>query len=906
MGKKMNLTTTLARLGLVALIVGALAACGGGGGGAALPAAPGGGGAPAPGAAPPAPVPPGAAVINVGNLTADQLAALQPNIVFGGAAVTSPPQVSFAVQDPNGNPIIGFQAATTGLRFTMAKLVPGAAVPGTTTTTPSKWVNYVVINSSGAAQRPNYEVNGTLVDNGNGTYVYTFATDITTVKDQIAAMTFTAPNAAADLGDLTYNANLTHRIVIQLSGGIDNPVNGIYDFIPATGKTVTASDTQREVVSVDSCNQCHGKLTLHGARVETRYCVTCHTDQRRYGRTNTASTNLAFPALTETATVNATTGFTSYSYAPDMYVADGETLGDFPRLIHKMHQGHSLVKQNYEYANVAFNLKAFSMLDDGQRSCRKCHDNTKAAQADNWKNLPSRIACGACHDGINFATGTGTTLSGAATGHVGGAQPDTRCALCHDATNIPVYHETTDITKHNPTIPAGLVTFTYEIESATVDAATNNVTIKFRINRDGTAVTLLAPAAGRTTSLTGYSGSPGFLLAWAMPQDGITTPIDFNNINAAVPSAFGTALGSEIKGDARSVPLVSNTALTTLGLLDTNNAANGSISGPDAAGFYTATLLGTGSYAFPVGAKMRTVGLQSGYTQSAGTNGIAANTARNAISVTKTVTGDTARRQVIDPAKCTNCHEWLKLHGGSRVLAPETTGTIVCVLCHVPAKATSARGISNTTFTNYISQVPPAATFSADDKKILAEWGISIALPLPAEAALQFPVTTNNFKDMIHGIHKGRERVAPFRDARDRTTTSGAGVVTGAITLLDFRRLDFPGIINKCETCHAPGAYSDVSVNAFASVYESVNPAGMTTTALAKAALSQPNATDTVTSPFAAACVSCHDSTVAKTHMEISGGGQLNVARSALVVGREQCAFCHGPGKIVDVAVAHK
>ena len=34
-----------------------------------------------------------------------------------------------------------------------------------------------------------------------------------------------------------------------------------------------------------------------------------------------------FPVLTETKTVNAATGITSYSYTPDTYVADGEVAG---------------------------------------------------------------------------------------------------------------------------------------------------------------------------------------------------------------------------------------------------------------------------------------------------------------------------------------------------------------------------------------------------------------------------------------------------------------------------------------------------------------------------------------------------------------------------------------------------
>ena len=91
---------------------------------------------------------------------------------------------------------------------------------------------------------------------------------------------------------------------------MENPVNAIYDFKPgAAGQPSTAippDELTREDVNIASCNVCHQKLAFHGgsARVETRYCVACHTEQRAYGQakvTSTATaTALAFPALTET------------------------------------------------------------------------------------------------------------------------------------------------------------------------------------------------------------------------------------------------------------------------------------------------------------------------------------------------------------------------------------------------------------------------------------------------------------------------------------------------------------------------------------------------------------------------------------------------------------------------------
>ncbi len=173
---------------------------------------------------------------------------------------------------------------------------------------------------------------------------------------------------------------------------------------------------------------------------------------------------------------------------------------------------------------------------------------------------------------------------------------------------------------------------------------------------------------------------------------------------------------------------------------------------------------------------------------------------------------------------------------------------------------------------------------------------------------------------MIHGIHAGRERVTPFQDARDRTSTTSGG----AIQLLDFRRMDFPGKLNNCETCHVTAASSDqktynyVPAGTLVSTYESIDAAyaagiagGTATTALAKTALNTVNTTDTVITPFAAACVSCHDNTPAKAHISINGGA-VNVTRAAAqptprpLEDVESCAVCHGPGRDFDTEKMHK
>jgi OmcA/MtrC family decaheme c-type cytochrome len=898
------------KLGASCLIAVAIAACGGGGGTSTTSAGGTSGGTSASSTI----TPPTGTPLDGTALTSTEFAALAPTGAVSGVSIASPPVVTFQITDANNRGIKGLgltsqtsTAARPGLAnlaFSIAKLVPGADGG------PSKWVSYIVTSSptttaAEAPTRPTTDNIGTLVDNGDGTYKYTFYRDVTKIKDVVGAATVTAPNKVADLGDLTYEPTRLHRLVIQVGGNLrgtgsntadgsnsgvtavpmGSPVNIVFDWYPATGKVASTKDAdQRELVSVANCNECHSKLAFHGGnRVDTRYCVVCHTDQRKYGQTAATSTAGKFPALKETATVNTTTGITSYSYTPSTYIADGETAGDFPVMIHKIHQGKELVKQNYNYANVVFNNKGYSMLDGGQRMCTKCHDSAKAAQADNWNAKPTRLACGACHDGINWATGGGSTLADkaaataigavvATSGHVGKAQTgDSACALCHSAAAIKTYHQTANVTMHNSTVEAGLKNFAYEIKSAAVDATTNDVTIVFKITADGNPVTLLAAASGMANPLSGFTGSPGFLLAYAQTQDGITTPADYNNLGVKQAQAVSVSIAN---------------------LLDTAKTADGSLSAPTADGYYTATLKGTGTKKFPAGAKMRAVALQGYFTQ------VAPAAARHAISVVKEVTNDTVRRKVVDADKCANCHEWFEGHGGNRVYQ-----TQVCVMCHVPGLATSGRGMSDSALTTY--------AFTAADDKILKEWktvfGFDKTLP---NAALKLPVTSNNFKDLIHGIHAGRERVTPFVDARDRTPS--------AITLLDFRRMDFPGQLKKCDTCHVAGSYASVPTTALASTYESIDAtyaagiaAGTATPAQAKTALNTANTTDKVVSPFAAACVTCHDSSAAAAHMA-TNNAMLGVTRgtfqtnTATAGSGEACVTCHGAGKGEDVTAVHK
>jgi hypothetical protein len=78
---------------------------------------------------------------------------------------------------------------------------------------------------------------------------------------------------------------------------------------------------------------------------------------------------------------------------------------------------------------------------------------------------------------------------------------------------------------------------------------------------------------------------------------------------------------------------------------------------------------------------------------------------------------------------------------------------------------------------------------------------------------------------------------------------------------------------------------------------------GTTTSTAASAS----DATDNLrTSPTAAVCSSCHDSGVAKLHMQDPGtGGMFSATQATLDTSVEGCVLCHGSGRIFDVKVVH-
>lgn len=956
----------------VAAGVMALAGCGGGDKGDAGQAGPQGPAGP--------PGPSGATVTVASNAapatqaSAAAWAALAPKVTVTSVTIASPPVVRFTVTDANGAPVVGlgntrkrssdFLPGLTNLAFAMAKLVPG------TNGSPSQWVSYMVttVAATPAPTRPGTDNNGTLVDNGDGTYQYTFYRDVPQIKAQVAAMTVSGSNNKADLGDLTYEPNLVHRLTIQVSGeapgtGTNTPngvafstepgvqlvkaTDAIYDFIPATGQAVT--DSGRDIVATAKCAECHRVLGgipgddpessgagFHGgARNETRYCVVCHTEQRKYG-------------YTESAYDPNTLTFTGATVSTRR--VDGRAVGNLPNHIHKTHMGKLLAKKNYDYAGVTYNEVLFPQ---DIRNCTKCHDGSnastaKTAQGDNWKNVPNRLACGGCHDGINFATGQGVTIADAAKGltsttshngfaHGGLAQADdSLCAQCHTSTAIDLAHlpvtppnatsalhvaggsantNSAWIASNTSRLPAGAIKVSYQIKS--VSAVADGGGIKrprmvFRMLQNGARAdlnvhdtTTPSPVTGKREIWDGFMGAPSLQFVYAVPQDNVTTPADFN----AAVSAYLRCLWN-------------GTAQTP----DPNECISpGTLTGPDSDGYYTATLTGavvpdnavmlTGGIGFsynvrntmpltqvnlanyPTSASPVAVGatdatatstqlLPSMPNRTGGLIVIAPNAqmvaSTGCVDASPTPTGVclgsngaaaasgafAGRRPIVEDARCNKCHQELgtfteeSFHGGQR-----NDGT-TCAWCHTPNRTSAGWSADSTSF--------------------------------------------------IHAIHAGAKRTVAFNWHAASPTEN-------------FSEVKFPGVLKDCETCHLPGTYSFAasgSANAVPNRLHRTTATGTLASASTTAFTFSPYitkdlnygagfsfnattgattaaaATTLVNSPIAGVCFACHDSPLAKAHMEVNQGS-IYATRSIALTTVETCMVCHDTGRIADIKVMH-
>lgn len=449
-----------------------------------------------------------------------------------------------------------------------------------------------------------------------------------------------------------YVPSTRHRILLIISGDIvEQSKNVTYDFVPEQLPGPFSFDLSRDIVATTACIECHGRL-------------------------GSPLGSASFHGGSRYETKGCVTCHTSTL---------GEGAAEFTPMIHEIHTAQN-IEGLEDFSDVTF--------PQDPRNCTKCHAGPDGS---NWMTRPSATPCGSCHTEVNFETGEG---------HKAGPQfNNANCAHCHTPESIEVAHRTENPTTHNPNVPDGLVNFEYVIEEVTVNA-NNEPVVTFHINKDGEPVDL------STIPPPGFSRGPSFLVAYALPQDGIAEPVDYNQLGRDAGQPASISL-SDLSGQLTGTPES-----------------------------YTAVLTGA---PFPVGAKLRAVAMQGYFTQLANPEDPnSVDSSRRTRSVVKAVTGDVVRRAIVDDAKCLNCHENLEMHGGNRV-----SNVGVCVICHNPNLSSSGR-------------TQNAALTDPEEKEKIAEAGYD------ENDSLTWPERSQQLKNLVHGLHGASKRTYDFDFVRGR------------------------------------------------------------------------------------------------------------------------------------------
>ncbi|MGC1454420.1 MAG: OmcA/MtrC family decaheme c-type cytochrome [Nitrospirota bacterium] len=558
-----------------------------------------------------------AAVSAAGNIQANITGAVV-------SATTGSLVVTFTLFDEKGSALDPADATINGKSFVIAQLGADGEY------------HDPIRNSS---RQPTADSGGTFAGSG-GTYTYAFGKNITTLPGYDATKTYTV---AAYIGRTISN------VVGSPFRQISNPR---FDFRPDG----TAATDHREIVAIDACNECHGKLTAHeGNRMDVPLCILCHN-----------------PGEIDTDT--------------------GNTI-DFKAMIHKIHMGSKLPSNTrggaygiigfgnaqHDFSKVVYpQMSGDTQTDNAPVDCVKCHrlgtdTNGKAygKDVDKWKTKPSIETCTGCHDVYTFdgitssvtvTTFAGVVTSVTASAHSGGVQPldSSTCAVCHTGTgddayasiSVPAVHTIPIKSSLNP----GLV---FSIVSATGIASGLTPSVTFTIT-DKTGANAVMVLGDRTDVIMGYM-----------------TGIEYDNTLANWIFGQSTVQGKAANAFSTSVTTTAN--------------ADGSYTVSYDRPWYvpSATKLkpvlppsGVVTFAVYGGKAVTIPAANTAHRVAAGTSKVTMTSTSVAINYYDIATGLTAtpaqqRRQVVSTELCNVCHLQLAFHG-------RRTETQLCVMCHGP------------------------------------------------------------------------------------------------------------------------------------------------------------------------------------------------------------------------------
>jgi len=510
------------------------------------------------------------------------------SITINSAQITSAGLISvtYTLSDPSGLPLDAAGVNTPGavsLAYVASYIPKGQ----------EQYVAYTTGQATGAVlgtiTRPDFEIGGAATQVGPGQYHYTFKAQAPAGFDATVTTTV-AVDGNRDLTAFNLGTNYA---------------GATFNFVPS-GLPVTVT---RDVIRTPSCNTCHDQLAFHGGYAHgVEMCVLCHQPQN------------ADPTT-------------------------GNSL-DLKVMAHKIHMGSQLPSVvgtsttpgvPYQIAGYMNFISDFSTVVDpaDPRRCEVCHSqSTGAAQAKAFLTEPSRAACGACHDDVNFASGVN---------HPGGFQVDDKqCANCH--------------------IPQGESPFDASILGAHV--VPNDTPATYPPNPDSLISSVMVTITGVTNASAGQKPVVAYTVKDINGKPLALSDLEDLQFTLAGPASdYGyTSFGSDV---------------TTPGYVGEDGTAGTC----DPNGNCTYTFLhaipanATGTYAIGVESER----LENVLPNTTLAQQVESGTPNQVFYFS--VDGSTVqpRRTVVAETNCNQCHVHLTLHGNRR------NDATYCVLCHNPS-----------------------------------------------------------------------------------------------------------------------------------------------------------------------------------------------------------------------------
>jgi OmcA/MtrC family decaheme c-type cytochrome len=472
----------------------------------------------------------------------------------------------------------------------------------------------------------------------------------------------------------------------------------------------------------------------------------------------------------------------------------GHTM-DMRVLIHKIHMGKDLpsVRAGTPYVVIGFNQSVHDYSTVGFPApntvshCASCH------VGDEWQTHYSAATCASCHDRTWF--GHPDQVPAGYTVHGGGQQGDDTCGVCHSV-DLPALPPTSVVTAHR-------------VDLFAADRPEPQLAI--------TAVRDTGPGERPTIRFT--------VAVQGQPRDILAEPLNALRATFAGPNTdFARSWQATIQGPNATGTLVAGDAP---GEVVWTAPASAAI--PEAA---------TGSY---------TVGLEANLTSPRGVR-IPARAPLQAFAVTDAE--PSPRRQIIDDAKCNDCHGILSFHGGNRANA------MYCPMCHNPNNVNDERA--------------------------------------PRFEGRQVYVHTVQLTHMVHRIHMGEALTQPYVLGGNPGPTEANPQGTPQ----DFGHVRYPAPRARCSTCHVGESHrlrtsTAGMLPAFDQIFTCTEDPGADDDELCEPfspATPAQNAFVPIETillrPQTAACTGCHDAPATYAHALVMTAGN----------GIESCAVCHGPG----------